>query len=99
VGSTSPNDAASQSGYGPHLTIFAPGVRIPGAGNASDVATFIGDGDSFAAPLAAGTAALFLQSHPQATPGAVKQAIVHAATPGVIANAGSAPNRLLHIIQ
>jgi len=99
VGSTAPNDTAAQAGYGPHLTIFAPGVRTPGAGNASDVATFVGDGDSFAAPLAAGTAALFLQTRPQATPEEVKQAIVNASTPGVIVNAGRAPNRLLHIIQ
>ena len=31
VGSTDAADAARQSGYGPHLTIFAPGVRIQGA--------------------------------------------------------------------
>ena len=42
VGSTDAADAARQSGYGPHLTLFAPGIRIQGAGSASDTAEFIG---------------------------------------------------------
>jgi subtilisin family serine protease len=99
VASTSPSDTAVGTGYGPRLTLFAPGVRIPGAGNASDVATFTGDGDSFAAPLAAGVAALFLQHHPEAKPDAVKQAIIASATPGVIPNAGQSRNLLLHVVQ
>lgn len=98
VASTSPSDAARQSGYGPRLTLFAPGVGIDGAGNASDSATFVGDGDSYAAPFAAGVAALYLQRHPRATPEEVKQALVTSATRGVVANAGASPNLLLHLI-
>ena len=42
VGSTSRTDAPATSGYGPGLTLFAPGIRIPGAGNLGDTATFVG---------------------------------------------------------
>ena len=99
VGSTTMEDEAVQSGYGPALTLFAPGVAVPGAGNASDVAVFTADGDSYAAPLAAGVAARYLQRHPTATPGQVKRALVTAATRGVVKNAGAAPNLLLYVVQ
>jgi subtilisin family serine protease len=98
VGSTDAADVATQKGYGPRLTIFAPGARIQGAGSASDTAEFSGDGDSYAAPFVAGVAALYLQKHPQATPAEVKTAIVSAATRDVVKNAGSAPALLLHVI-
>jgi aqualysin 1 len=99
VGSTDASDIARQNGYGPHLTIFAPGIAIQGAGNASDTAEFAGDGDSYAAPLVAGVVALYLQQHPRATPAEVKGAIVAAATRAAVTNAGSAPNLLLHIVN
>jgi subtilisin family serine protease len=98
VGSTDASDTATQSKYGPRLTIFAPGVRIQGAGGASDTAEFTGDGDSYAAPLVAGVAALYLQQHPQATPAEVKAAILAAATRDVVKNAGTAPPLLLHVV-
>ena len=98
VGSTDAADVATQKGYGPHLTIFAPGARIQGAGSASDTAEFSGDGDSYAAPFVAGVAALYLQKHPQASPAEVKTAIVSAATRDVVKNAGAAPALLLHVI-
>jgi subtilisin family serine protease len=98
VGSTDASDIARQSGYGPHLTIFAPGIRIQGAGSASDKAEFSGDGDSYAAPFVAGVAALYLQQHPRATPAEVKNAILSAATRNVVKNAGAAPALLLHVV-
>jgi subtilisin family serine protease len=96
VGSTDASDTAKQPGYGPHLSLFAPGVGIQGAGSASDTAEFSGDGDSYAAPLAAGVAALYLQRHPGAAPMDVKRAILSDATPDVVKNAGTAPSRLVH---
>ena len=99
VGSTDASDVAVQSGYGPHLTIFAPGVRIQGAGSSSDTAEFSGDGDSYAAPFVTGVAALYLQRHPLATPADVKAAIVSAATRDVVKKAGTAPALLLHLIS
>jgi subtilisin family serine protease len=98
VGSTDNSDAAKQAGYGPLLTLFAPGVGIQGAGSASDSAEFSGDGDSYAAPFVAGAAALYLQRHPQASPADVKAAIVSAATRDVVKNAGEAPALLLHLV-
>jgi subtilisin family serine protease len=98
VGSTDASDVAKQGGYGPRLTVFAPGVDIHGAGSASDTAEFSGDGDSYAAPFGAGVAALYLQRHPQASPADVKAAIVSAATRDAVKNAGDAPALLLHVI-
>ena len=97
VGSSDAADTARQGGYGPRLTMFAPGIRIEGAGSASDSAEFSGDGDSYAAPFVAGAAALYLQHHPSASPADVKRALVGAGTPGVVKNSGTAPSLLLHV--
>jgi subtilisin family serine protease len=98
VGSTDPSDGAASGGYGPRLTLFAPGVDIDGAGRSSDTVVFRDAGDSYAAPLAAGVAALYLQRHPTARPDEVKQAIVDASSRDVVKRAGTAPNRLLHLV-
>ena len=99
VGSTDAADRAAQPGYGLTLTLFAPGIDIRGAGRASDVATVTWAGDSFAAPLAAGVVARYLQRHPRATPADVTRALVAGATRDVVTNAGQAPNLLLHVIE
>ena len=98
VGSTNASDAAVQAGYGPQLTIFAPGVAIGGAGRASDTAEFSADGDSYAAAFASGVVALHLQQHPNATPAEVKNALLAAATRDIVKNAGASPNLLLHLM-
>lgn len=98
VGSTDARDTARQGGYGPRLTMFAPGIGIEGAGSASDTAEFSGDGDSYAAPFVAGAAALYLQRHRTARPAEVKRALVAASTRGVVKNAGTAPSLLLHVV-
>jgi subtilisin family serine protease len=98
VGSADKADRAVQSKYGPALTLFAPGVDVPGAGSASDEAMFAADGDSYAAPLAAGVAARYLERHPTASPAEVKRALVAAASRGVVSGAGTAPPLLLHIV-
>jgi len=98
VGSTDSSDAAATSAYGPRLTLFAPGVAVDGAGRSSDTASFQDTGDSYAAPLVAGAAALYLQRHPGATPAEVKRAIVDAASHEVVKGAGEAPNLLLHVV-
>src|SRR5580765_2759363 len=90
VGSTDASDVAKQGGYGPRLTLFAPGIAIQGAGSATDIAEFSGDGDSYAAPFVAGVAALYLQRHPEAAPADVKAALISAATRDVVKNAGAA---------
>jgi subtilisin family serine protease len=71
VASTDEVGKPVQDNYGPRLTLFARGVKVPGAGNASDTATFEGDGDSYAAARVSGAAAVFVQDHPSATPAEV----------------------------
>jgi subtilisin family serine protease len=97
VGSTNSADRAAIGTYGPELTLFAPGIGIEAAGSGSDQATFTGDGDSYAAPIVAGIAALYLEQHRTATPQQVKNAIVRSATRDVVANAGASPNLLAHL--
>lgn len=98
VGSTDREDRALRSGYGPALTLFAPGAAIEGAGRADDRAVFADTGDSYAAPLAAGVAALYLQSHGAASPAQVKRALLESAARGVLAGTGEAPNALLQLV-
>jgi len=99
VGATTPDDRAEQPGYGPLLTLFAPGKDIEAAGRASDRATFTGDGDSYAAPLVAGAAAIYLERHPRAAPEDVKRALVEGAVPDRLRDVGNARNRLLNLIR
>jgi len=99
VGATDRSDRAAQAGYGPTLTLFAPGIDIRGAGRAGDSADVTWEGDSFAAPLAAGVVARYLQRHPRATPADAMRALTGSATRDVVGNAGQAPNLLLHVVE
>lgn len=98
VGATSEADQrANFSNYGPCLDLFAPGVNILSAWHTGDNATQTVSGTSMAAPHVAGVAALFLENAPSALPAEVADALINAATHGVIGNAGSgSPNRLLY---
>jgi subtilisin family serine protease len=95
VAATTDKHVAARPDYGPSLTLFARGIDVKAAGNASDSAVFTGSGDSFAAPRVAGAVALFLQGHPAATPAEVKQSAINSAVRNIVQNAGTAPNRLL----
>ncbi len=100
---TDASDTAMRDDYGPALTIFAPAVSVTGAGLRDGGRGFTPtrdqSGDSYAAPLVAGVAALYLQRLPAATPAQVRRAILDAATPDVVKNPGQSPNRLLHVID
>jgi subtilisin family serine protease len=98
VGATTPEDRAMQSDYGPRLTLFAPGARTEAAGSAADDAIVGGDGDSYAAPVVAAIAAMYLQHNTGASAADVKRALLAAATRDAIANTGRAPNLLAHVI-
>jgi len=104
VGSTNSADQmAPDSNFGSGIDIFAPGVGVQSASSIDfngngifDDATGLLNGTSFAAPLAAGVAARFLQVVPNASPAAVQGAIVNSATLNVLSNLGpGSPNRLL----
>lgn len=86
----------SASDFGTCITLFAPGVNITSADYLSDIAHVTWSGTSMASPHVAGIAALYLQAHPSATPGQVKQAIVGNATSGKITGVDGSPNLLAY---
>jgi subtilisin family serine protease len=97
VGATTSSDArASYSNYGACLDLFAPGSSITSAWIGSNSATNTISGTSMATPHVAGVAALYLEGH-DATPQQVRDAIVGAATSGVVGSPGrNSPNLLLY---
>jgi len=98
VGATTSSDArASYSNFGSCLDLFAPGSSITSSWYTSTTATNTISGTSMATPHVTGTAALYLETNPTASPSAVAGAIVSSATSGVVASAGTnSPNKLLY---
>lgn len=88
---------ASFSSYGSLLSVFAPGSQIFTTSNASNSATTTVSGTSFAAPLAAGVAAAYLEEYPNTTAYQVRNFLKDSATAGVLSAIGTgSPNRLLY---
>ncbi|MFE7190422.1 S8 family serine peptidase [Kitasatospora sp. NPDC057541] len=100
VGATDRDDVeASFSNYGPLVDLYAPGVDITSVWHVVDMGGLGIDmsGTSMAAPHAAGAAALYLASHPGATPAQVSAALTSAATVGALHGLGTgSPDRLLY---
>jgi len=79
VAATDSSDAeASWSNFGSCVDIWAPGVGIYSTYKSGSYATL--SGTSMATPHVAGGAALYLSSHPGASPGDVESALRNAAT-------------------
>jgi uncharacterized repeat protein (TIGR01451 family) len=110
MGSVGPlgDQVASFSDVGLCVDLYAPGVQMTGAWFGNRTA-FSGPGfdgvnhfgTSWSAPLVAGTAALFLNAHPNASAGATTSAILLNATSGVLSPSAATdvaiPNKLLYI--
>ena len=96
--SDSSDNRAGFSNFGTCTDIFAPGVSITSASNASNSATAIMSGTSMATPHVAGGAALILGASPGATPAEVASALLTNATPSKIVSPGAgSPNLLLFV--
>ena len=88
---------ASWANYGTCVDIFAPGVNITSSWYTGTTATNTISGTSMATPHVVGSAALYLQANPAATPADVASALTSNATPSVVKSGGSgSPNRLLY---
>ena len=98
VGASDETDLrALYSNWGTCVDIFAPGNQVISAGIANDTAARSLSGSSMAAPMVAGAAALYLQTHPTASPSAVASAIIGTATSGVLDTLNTpSPNKLLY---
>ncbi len=84
---------ATFSNWGRCIDIFAPGVNIRSAwykprvnpdGTVDKDVQNVAAGTSFAAPHVAGVFALYLETHPSATPAEVRNAVIAAATNGLV---------------
>jgi serine protease len=100
VGSSTSSDARSSfSNFGTCVDIFAPGSSITSTWSTSNSATNTISGTSMASPHVAGAAALYLATHPTASPATVRNALVNGATANVLSGVGSgSPNRLLYTL-
>jgi subtilisin family serine protease len=95
---TQQNDCAfPPSNFGPVVDLYAPGALVDSDWSTSDTATITLSGTSFSSPHVVGGAALYLATHPTATPAQVARALIAASTKEIICNVPpNTANRLLY---
>ena len=98
VAATSRTDArASFSNHGPCVDLFAPGVDIPSASTWDGTGHWVSSGTSMAAAHVSGAVARHLQAHPAATAAEVASGLTSSVTRGVVTDARSVNDGLLHV--
>jgi aqualysin 1 len=96
IGATTDADGrASFSNYGSCVNLFAPGFAITSVGIVNDTSTAVMSGTSMATPHVAGVVAQYLETHPDAAPATVIQALRDNATPDKVSDAKPGSANLL----
>ncbi|MEN8376051.1 MAG: S8 family serine peptidase [Gemmatimonadota bacterium] len=93
------DDRAPFSNYGDCVDLFAPGVNVLSAHNASDDATAVFNGTSMASPHAAGAAALLMEANPGVGAGAISDLLWQHATKNVVTNSFSENAHVLSTLR
>lgn len=97
VGAVDSSDQrAGFSNYGNCVHLYGPGVNIYSASNVGDTAFQAMQGTSMATPHVTGTAALYLDAHPTATPAEVRASIVNSSSDNLVYAIPTGPNKLLN---
>ena len=95
VGGTNMDDSYIAWNYGPAVDVLAPGANITSAYHLSDQAVASMSGTSMATPHVTGAAAIYLESHPYATPEEVQHAIKANASINVVSGVPDGTRNLL----
>jgi len=93
--STDHDVRASFSNYGSCVDIFAPGTSIRAAKLGGGTIEL--SGTSMSSPHVAGSAAIYMQAHPGATPAQILNALTTASTKNVLVSRSGSPDRLDYV--
>ncbi|MGH7616788.1 MAG: S8 family peptidase, partial [Gemmatimonadaceae bacterium] len=90
---------APGTAYGPCIDVYAPGdsVLLPSLDRDQVPISQLWNGTSMSAGFVSGAAALFLETHPSATPDEVTEHIKQSATPNVLRDTKSTYSRMLYV--
>jgi subtilisin family serine protease len=90
---------APNTAFGPCIDIYAPGdsVMLPSLDRNNAPVTQLWNGTSMAAGYVSGALALYLETHPKATPDQSARAIEQSATPNVVQDTKAPASRMLYV--